>query len=79
MENFVIQKANRRLTGLLPVAYLAYIYELGALKYDTALYNEEIRIQDAKDDLVMGKINTTRKIKRLQKKKNRKKIKSILS
>ena len=75
MENFVIQKANRRLTGLLPVAYLAYIYELGALKYDTALYNEEIRIQDAKDDLVMGKINTTRKIKRLQKKKNRKKNK----
>ena len=75
MENFVIQKANRRLTGLLPVAYLAYIYELGALKYDTALYSEEIRIQDAKNDLVMGKINTTRKIKRLQKKKNRKKNK----
>ena len=75
IENFVIQKANKRLTGLLPVAYLAYIYELGALKYDTALYSDAIRILDANDDLEMGKINTTRKIKRLQKKKNRKKDK----
>ena len=75
IENFVTQKANKRLTGLLPVAYLAYIYELGALKYDTALYSEEIRSLDAKYDLEMGKINTTRKIKRIQKKKNRKKDK----
>ena len=75
IENFVIQKANKRLTGLLPVAYLAYIYELGALKYDTALYSDAIRILDTNDDLEMGKINTTRKIKRLQKKKNRKKDK----
>ena len=75
IENFVIQKANKRLTGLLPVAYLAYIYELGALKYDTALYSDAIRILDANDDLEMGKINTPRKIKRLQKKKNRKKDK----
>ena len=75
IENFVTQKANKRLTGLLPVAYLAYIYELGALKYDTTLYSEEIRSLDAKYDLEMGKINTTRKIKRIQKKKNRKKDK----
>jgi len=75
IENFVTQKANKRLTGLLPVAYLAYIYELGALKYDTTLYSEEIRSLDAKYDLEKGKINTTRKIKRIQKKKNRKKDK----
>ncbi len=76
ITNFVTQKANKRLAGLLPITYLAHLYELGALAYDTALYHEKTRSLDANYDLEMSKVNTTRKISRIQKKKNRKKDKA---
>ena len=75
ITNFVTQKANKRLAGLLPITYLTHIYELGALKYDTALYHEKMRSLDSTHNLQISKVNTTRKIKRIQKKFNRKKDK----
>ncbi len=70
--NFVTQKANKRLASLLPISYLANIYELGNLRYDTVIYNMKMTSLNIEDNPIINNLNNPRKIIRIKKKVNKK-------
>ena len=72
IENFVTQKANKRLASLLPISYLANIYELGNLRYDTAIYQTKMKSLNIEDNSTISKLNNPRHITRITKKVNKK-------
>ena len=72
IENFVTQKANKRLANLLPISYLANIYEFGNLRYDTAIYHTKMKSLNIENNPTISKFNNPRKISRITKKVNKK-------
>jgi len=71
-ENLLIQKANKRLFGFLPSAYLAHIYVLGAKNFSPERYEKKISLAESKYDTKISKSQRSKKQKSLAEKKNKK-------
>ena len=65
IENFVTQKANKRLANVLPISYLANIYEFGNLRYDTAIYHTKMKSLNIENNPTIIKFSNPRKISRI--------------